>query len=78
MINQEITTEEAIIIAGKNKVNALEAVERAIEMRCDEILKVAGKGNFNHPLMTGFTELIRLGDKISALKNRVKEWHKLG
>ena len=68
MINAETITN----IARCNKFKAFESVQRLIEKRCDEILKVAGKGNFDHPLMTGFSELQSLNDKIADLKNLVK------
>jgi len=73
MINAQTITN----IAHCNKLNAFESIERLIEKRCDEILKVTGKGNFDHPLMTGFSELQSLNDKIADLKNLVKELHKL-
>lgn len=69
MINQKTTTELATVKAVENRVLAFEAVEKLIEMRCNEILGVAGKGNFDHPLMTGFFELQSLKGKIEGMKN---------
>jgi len=65
--------EQAIVIAGKNRVCAFESVEKMIEMRCNQILETAGKGNFDHPLMNGFFELQSLNDKIIGLKNIQRE-----
>ena len=68
-MNNGTTTEIATVQAGEDKIIAFERVERLIAARCNQILEIAGKGNFDHPLMAGFFELQSLNDKIIGLKN---------
>lgn len=56
------------ITIHEGQINAFEVIERLIEQRCDQILKIAGKGNFDHPLMSGMTELISLQNKVEGLR----------
>ncbi len=83
MQSTHTTTEIATVQAGEVKINAFERVERLIATRCNQILEIAGKGNFDHPLMAGFFELQALNDKIIGLKNiqneknEVLKWGKL-
>lgn len=68
-MNKEPTPEIATVQVGEDKIIAFERVERLIATRCNQILEITGKGNFDHPLMAGFFELQSLNDKIIGLKN---------
>lgn len=69
MMNNGTTTEVATVQVGEDRILTLEAIEKAIEARCNEILEVAGGDILNHPLRGGFLELQSLSGKIIGMKN---------
>jgi len=68
MMNTGTTTEIAPVRVSNAEIRALEKVERIIEDRCEKIIKIVGKGNFDHRLMAGLSELESLKSKIEGLR----------